>query len=159
MNARDCTVDDFLASDDLTETPTLEYVKGFKYQARNDMVYKTNVCPPTDIVTDLVIWRKDGWVRILKYFAWDGCSAVAHDDPTNARACQLHDAGYYLLRIGKMPPEFKPQIDDELYCRMVNDNCWRWRACIYRWAVKTFGLGAAFIPRKIKYAPKKGGWR
>lgn len=136
---------DFLSAcwTDLCETPHLHYTDGYKYQSRNNMIYKTPIKPYRDIVTDLVALRTDGHLWVGKYFAWDGCSGPTWDDHTNMRAGQAHDALYFLHRQGLLPIEYRPYSDAILRQLMVNDGALQFRARYYEWAVNRFASSCA----------------
>ena len=141
----------------LIETPLLYYVGGYKYQSRNDMVFQTYIYPDTDIVTDLIILRRDGWMWVSKYFAWDGCSGPTWDDATNMCAGLAHDAIYSLMRMGLLPMSFRPAADSELHRLMMRDGAHKIRADYYRWGVNQFAgrcadPGAAKV---VKVAPRR----
>lgn len=149
---------DFLSAcvTDLCGTPYLHYVKGnYKYQSRNNMIYQTGICPPEDIVTDLVVLRRDGWMWIGKYFAWDGCSGPTWDDRRNAKAGQGHDGEFFLLRQGLLPMEFFGAANQFLRDQMIRDGCSASRANMYKWAVDNFAHYAAkpSHAKKIIIAP------
>jgi hypothetical protein len=147
---------DFLTTpkSQLVETRILSYVTGYKYQARNDMVYQTFVYPEEDIITPPVVLRTDGWMWVSAYFAWDGCSGPTWDDKTNMRGGQCHDALYYLFRIGLLPISWRcPAADANLSRLMRKDGAWHVRAEYYEWAVNKFGEKAATEQRKVHYAP------
>lgn len=134
----------FLLSCQLQETKVLEYVEGnYKYQSRKDMIYYTDHRLPKDIITELVILRKDGWLWISKYYAWDGCSGPTWDDSTNMRAGQAHDALYYLHRIGLLPLSTRHISDRILPRLMIEDRACKFRADYYEFAVNEFAASAA----------------
>lgn len=146
---------EFLSGGNLTETPRLLYVGGHKYQSRNDMVYRTAIRPPEDIVTDLICLRRDGWLWLGKYFAWDGCSGPTWDDATNMRAGMGHDGLYALHRMGLLPMDWREYSDAFLRCQMIKDGAWRVRANYYEWAVNAFGekCAAPSCARQVQTAP------
>jgi hypothetical protein len=151
--------DEFLKAkkENLSETPSLLYVGGYKYQSRNAMIYNVFIYPEQDIVTDLIILRSDGWLWVSPYFAWDGCSGPTWDDSTNMRAGHCHDALYALFRMGLLDPgKWRPVADDNLHRLMVKDGAWKTRAGYYRWAVNHFASFAADHgnQKKPKVAPK-----
>jgi hypothetical protein len=153
------TRQDFIAAaaGDLSETPLLYYVGGYKYQSRNDMIYQTFIYPDQDIVTDLIILRRDGWMWVGKYFAWDGCSGPTWDDSTNMCAGQAHDALYALMRMGLLPMTFRPASDSVLHRLMVRDGAWDFRADYYQWGVNNFA-GRHADPKTakvVKIAPRR----
>jgi len=129
--------DEFLVSDavGLQESPLLFYVSGYKYQSRCDMVYFAGVYPPVDIVTDLIALRRDGWMWVGCYFAWDGCSGPTIDTPTNMRAGHAHDALAALIRMGKLAPVTRFASNELIRRIMIADGAYRWRADLYRLAL------------------------
>jgi hypothetical protein len=143
----------FLTSADLIETRTISYVNGYKYQARNDMIYQTGVRPPDDIITPLIILRRDGWMRVSPYFAWDGCSWPALDTKSNMRAGHCHDAFYALMRMRHLPRSFRKGADAELRRLMIDDGACHFRAAYYEKGVNLCGERAATIERKVHTAP------
>jgi hypothetical protein len=148
---------DFLSAveDELMETPKLKYVGGYKYQIRNDILYKSRIYPVKDIVTELVILRKDGWLLVKKYFAFDGCSGPTLDDKTNMRSCLIHDAFYYLMREGFLPASYRHIADSMLREVMEEDGAWEFRARYYERAVNWFARKYATCKarRKIHTSP------
>ena len=150
------TREQFLAATKLSETKRLHYVGGYKYQSRNDMIYKTGLRPEEDIITDLIVLREDGWLWVSQYFAWDGCSGPTWDDSTNMRAGQAHDALYALHRMGLLPLEARPQSDQVLHDIMISDGAVPVRAGYYQFAVNRFAAGAADPKnaRRVMVAPR-----
>lgn len=139
----------------LIETPQVSYIDGVKYQVVADLIVKTEVYPPEDVITDLVVLRKDGWLLVKKYFGTDGPSGPTYDTPTNIRGAIIHDAFYFLFRKKKLSLLFKCKVDHELYKIMIKDGSLKIRAKYYKWAVLNFGKSAATKLRKIFKAPRK----
>lgn len=127
----------------IIETEKIRYCRGYKYQLRADAWFFVGIRPPVDAVTDLVVLRRDGWLQIRKYFAWDGCSGPTWDDRTNARACLIHDALYYLMRVGQLDAGFRPAVDALLAEFMRRDGAWSIRAAYYEKGVGLFGARQA----------------
>jgi len=123
----------------VAETDRIEYCRGYKYQLRLNCWFFTGIFPKVAAVSELVSLRPDGWLFIHKYFAWDGCSGPTWDDRTNARACLVHDALYYLMRIGQLEAGFRPVADSLLAEFMVRDGSWRIRAAYYEKGVSLCG--------------------
>ena len=143
----------------LIETPCLYYVSGYKYQSRNDMIFQVFIYPAEDIVTDLIILRKDGWLWVGKYFAWDGCSGPTWDDATNMCAGLAHDALYALMRMGLISDSmWRPAADFQLRRIMLRDGALSIRAKYYEYAVNKFAEGCANPKnaRRILIAPHDG---
>ena len=121
----------------IVDADQIQYCKGYKYQLRADAYFFVGIdAPPA--VSELVELR-DRWLFIRKYFAWDGCSGPTWDDRTNARACLVHDALYYLMRIGQLDAAFRPVADSLLAEFMVRDGAWRIRAAYYEKGVSLCG--------------------
>jgi hypothetical protein len=144
---------DFRSATELTESSRIYYLDGMKYQTVEDFTIKTDVCPPEDIVTDLVVLRNDGWLLVNRFWSWDGPSGPTWDTKTNMRAAMVHDALYYLIRQGKLSVSFRHAADKELKKIMLKDGSWKCRAKYYFWAVRHFAASAAKGRRKIYTAP------
>jgi hypothetical protein len=123
----------------LTESDHIEYCSGYKYQLRKDVWFQTGIKPGFVAASELVTLHIDGWLHIRKYYAWDGCSGPAWDDHTNMRACLIHDALYYLMRIGELDASFKGAADSLLSDFMRRDGAWPIRAYYYELAVGLCG--------------------
>lgn len=143
---------------ELEESGYVLYAGGYKYQNRKDSIFNTGILPETDIVTDLVVLRRDGWLFVGKYFAWDGPSGPSVDGKSNIRASLAHDALYYLIRIGLLDAKWKAEADRLLERCMRADGASRFRAGYYKLAVEWFGslfggLGKPGSWRKVRRAP------
>ena len=114
----------------LIETPTLFYTDGYKYQSRCDMVYFVGIYPKDDIVTDLIALRRDGWMWVAKYFAWDGASGPAIDTASNMRGSHAHDALAALMRMGKLPMVCRYQANDVIRRLMIDDGAFKDRKSV-----------------------------
>jgi hypothetical protein len=144
-------------SDLFVESRAVRYCDGYKYQTRKPVVFKTDIRPAADCVTDLVLLRRDGTLIVDKYFAWDGASGPTWDAKTNMRGTLGHDARYYLIRIGGLDIKWKEHADRLLERCMIEDGAWPIRARYYYWAVRCFGRRFCLPEsvRKILRAPKK----
>lgn len=123
----------------MIETRPILYCCGYKYQLRCDVWIQTGIHPPADIVTELVELRRDGWMLVRKYFAWDGASGPTWDDRANMRASLVHDALYYLMRVGLLGIEHRPEADALLKMVMLADGALPIRARYYEAAVRLCG--------------------
>lgn len=132
-----------LSSDDFKESNKIVFCDGYKYQLRKPALFKTPIIIEKDIVTELVVLRRDGWLIIDKYFAWDGCSGPTWDDKTNMRACLAHDALYYLMRTGLLDISYRDVVDQYLHDLMNKDGAIHLRSDYYQWAVQTFAKNCA----------------
>ena len=139
----------------LAETKSVLYCDGYKYQTRNAVFVKTDIHPDEDIVAEQVTLKKDGWLIVGKYFAWDGPSGPTIDDKTNMRGSLAHDALYYLMRIGLLDIKWREAADRVLLKCMLQDGAAWVKARCYYTAVKLFGKKCATPEggRKIRRAP------
>lgn len=122
---------EFLTSQNLIESPTLFYTAGHKYQARCQMIYFTGICG-YKIVTDLITLRKDGWMLVESYFAWDGASGPAIDTNNNMRGSHAHDALAALMRMGLLPMSCIEPSNMVIRRLMIDDGARPWRATGYK---------------------------
>lgn len=133
---------------------------GWKYQlflpySCQIPIYPDGALPIETHFADLSI---GGRLYVRPGYAWDGCSGPTLDDETNMRGGFLHDVLYGFIRLGKLTPAKRPQIDELLFNTCMEDGMWKRRAELYRLGVK---LGGGFYigPRKsdqlvLEYAPK-----
>lgn len=96
--------------------PTFSYSprKEWKYKTDALIVIRTEVCPPTHIISEFIELSPDGKLSIHKGYAWDGPSGPALDTPSGMRASLVHDALYQLMRMGLLPMTWRKQADLEL---------------------------------------------
>lgn len=142
----------------MSSVPSITYCAGYKFQLREDCCIQTRVYPSEVLKTELVQLHPDGTLVIRKYFAWDGCSGPTWDDKTNARACLVHDALYYLMREGLLGIGWRDTVDDELMRIMLEDGAWWIRAWYYKMACHLFAAPCALAKsaRKILTTPIRG---
>ena len=124
--------EEFLKAESLVESNNLLYTNGHKYQSRNAMIYYTGIFLPYDVISDLIIHRRDGWMLVEPYFAWDGCSSIAIDTRTNMRAGHAHDACAALMRKGLLPLSCIEPSNALLRRLMIKDGALRTRANCYK---------------------------
>lgn len=84
-----------------------------------------------------------GNITIKKGYAWDGCSGPTWDDKTNMVPGRDHDAGYQLMRMGVLSPNYRGLFDQRLHDGMVARGAWGFRADYYKAAVSQFAKTAA----------------
>lgn len=76
-------------------------------------------------------------------YQWDGTSGPTVDTKNTLRASLVHDALYQLMRMGAIPPSYRP-IADRLFRRILEEDgvnyLRRWRFYL---AVRIFGAKAA----------------
>lgn len=157
---------DFFAGHQASETKNLLYCSGYKYQTRCDMLFYIGYPVEKDIDGGLVLYRKDGWMLVRKYFSFDGCSGPTLDMQSNTRACCCHDAAYNLIAREMLPLAAREMVDAKLEELMMQDRGarFRWlgkiRAKYYHWAVDKFAEKSALSCslRKIHCSPPQKDW-
>jgi len=133
----------------------IKYSSGYKYQLRDDLCVCTCISLVNPIHTQLVSLLRSGLLIVRKYFSWDGASGLAIDTKSNIRASCVHDALYYLMRIGELDIKWRGEADKLLRDLMLEDGALPMRAAYYEWAVRTFAKNSATPAgdRKILTAP------
>ena len=125
-----------------------------KYQLAEDMVIDIPYWPYGEVTTDLIIVspsRHDkAFMRIKKYFCWDGPSGPAIDTPSFMEASLVHDAFYWLIRWGKIPEDYRSYADDLMYELCLKNGMCKIRAKWCCWGVKRFAAKAASSDNKRK---------
>lgn len=91
----------------------MKYKKGYKYQLFEDLELQTNIIPPEDepIHTYYVFLSDTGLLKIRKGWAWDGASGPTIDTKSSMKGGCGHDGLAYLMRQGKLGPEYKGRVD------------------------------------------------
>lgn len=118
-----------------------------KYLIAKDFNVDTPIRPESSVVTRYVCLTDAGKLTVRKGMPTDGPSGPTIDTPAVMGPAFVHDAFYYLLRLGAIPQELRKPID-QLFHRMLLDNgVGRFRARYFYWAVRAFGG---------KYARKRG---
>lgn len=144
---------------EITKIPVLSarvaYKAGYKYQIVEDFYVLTNICPPEDIHTKYTSLYKSGLLHIKPGWASDGPSGPTVDTKDFMRGAFIHDAGYEMMRLGLLGPEWREPFDQELirFCKMDGMSKWRrWRVKV---GVRKFAAYAADPKnkKKVLYAP------
>ena len=129
-----------------------------KYQLAEDLIVLIPNWPYGHIKTDLISIRPNGkggaWLRISKYWCWDGPTMVYDSKKFMLPSC-VHDVLYWLMRWGKIPIAFRPQADDLMYNLCLKSGMNKTWSGICCWAVKRFAEKCATPEnrRKIHEAP------
>lgn len=129
-------------------------LRKYKYQIWETFCVQTPILG-YKIVTPFITLFKNGKLMIKQGYASDGPSGPTFDTHTFMRAAFVHDALYQLLRMNKLPQEYRDVADRLLQTICLEDNMWPVRA---RWAyeaLKQFGNSSAAVqpPPKIYTAP------
>lgn len=119
------------------------YRRGKFYVLSRTYTCYVGVFPPQDIVTDFVILTKDGWMTLMKGYAWDGPSGPTIDTKSTLRASLIHDGLYQLMRLGLLELIWRDRADDLLRDIMIEDKAFVWRAKLWRYMVDRAALSAA----------------
>lgn len=120
----------------------IHYRDGYKYRLMEDYVIQTPITGYS-ISTDYITLNKDGKMRIKKGYAWDGASGPTFDSKSSMRASLVHDACYELERCELISLKLRDKIDCLLRDICREDGMWAWRANLWLWAVRKFGIFAA----------------
>lgn len=120
----------------------IHYRDGYKYRLMEDYELITPVTGYA-VATDYLILNKDGRLRIKKGFPWDGASGPTFDSKSSMRASLVHDAFYELERCELISLKMRDKIDVLLHDICEQDGMWGWRANLWLWAVRKFGIFAA----------------
>ena len=133
----------------------MRYTDGCKYQLYEPITfYIPSLSTHKNIKLDF-IELYDGYLTLLKGFAWDGASGPTIDTKSSMRGSAVHDALYKLIRQELLPASVKELADDILEFTCVEDGMWEWRAGAWHTGVDKLADAAA-DPRnkkKIKEAP------
>jgi len=112
----------------------------YKYQLMEDETLEIPV--GWNALTAFIFLRRTT-LTIRKGYCWDGCSGPTIDTESTMRAGLIHDALYQLMRVGKLPQDYKPHADALFKQLLIEAGCWRLRAWYYFQAVKRFGRSSA----------------
>ncbi len=141
----------------MTDSSTVKYNKGFKYQLMEDFIIHLpeSLWPSEPIKLKFIRLSKKGKLQILKGYAWDGASGPAIDRKSTKRGSLVHDALYQLLRAELLIESCREAADMRYGNLCAEDGMWNWLSRIHIKVLKSFG-GAAADPshrRKILTAP------
>jgi hypothetical protein len=118
------------------------YKSGFKYQLARCYSILTTIIG-YDIKSPYIELTPKGVLTINKGYAWDGASGPTIDTKSSMRGSLVHDAFYQLEREELISQKERKKIDVELHDICVEDGMWGFRADIWLWAVRKFGIFAA----------------
>ncbi len=118
------------------------YLDGYKYQLSRAYSVKTSITG-YDIETDFIRLEPNGVLTIRAGYAWDGASGPTIDTKSSMRGALVHDAFYQLEREERISQKERAKIDRELHDICVEDGMWGWRADLWLFAVRKFGIFAA----------------
>ena len=115
----------------------IKYQKGFKYQLIENYILKTFIIG-INYVSKFILLSKDGTLKILPGYAWDGSSGPTWDDKSNMEAALIHDALYQLMRQEVIKQEWKVYADKE-YIRICKEKKMnKFRQLYYAFGLKYF---------------------
>ncbi len=120
----------------------IHYRDGYKYRVMEDYTIKTPITG-YDVSAEYITLDKEGTLVIKKGYAWDGASGPTIDSKSSMRASLVHDAFYELERCELISLRERDKADHLLHDICEQDGMWKWRADIWLWAVRKFGIFAA----------------
>jgi len=129
----------------------IKFYKGkWNYINAETVSRQTNIYPPEDIITKYYSLLKTGWMSIFDGYVNDGASFICIDTDTVRPGAMWHDAGYEILRSGKLPDstgKWRERFDDLLKEICLEDGMCRPRAWWIHRVVRR-GAGPAAHPRR-----------
>lgn len=120
----------------------IKYYDGYKYVLAEDYSILTPIVG-YHALTSSVSLAPDGNLTIRKGFPWDGASGPALDTKSSMRGSLVHDALYQLERDELISMKERPAIDRLLRDICIEDGMWKWRANLWLWIVRRFGVFSA----------------
>lgn len=127
----------------------MKYRKGYKYQLHEDYYVMVGVTPHKVIMTDFAKLNPDGMLTIYEKYAWDGASGPAIDSKSSMIASLEHDCLSQMMREELLDRKHFGEMNDRFYAKLVEEGMWKWRARIWRWAVRKFGKRHTKGTRKV----------
>ena len=130
------------------------YKDGYKHVLERTYVEQTDIFPEVDIKTEFIDLDAYGVLTIRHPFPWDGASGPTWDTPNAKRASAVHDALYWLMRMGYIP-DAREKADKILYRLLLEDGMFKPRAWLWLKMVRLFAhrSSTAAGERKVKVAP------
>lgn len=116
----------------------MKYRDGYKYQLYEDETFQTGIFG-RNINTEYIELFANGVFVIRHGYAWDGASGPTIDTKNSMRGALFHDAGYQLMREGRLPLDYKTYFDEEFYRILRKDGMSFLRAWVWYNAVRDFG--------------------
>lgn len=132
------------------------YQHGFKYQLLADYLHTLplELCQGDPVDYRFFCYDPDaGTLLIRSGYAWDGPSGPSFDTKTFMRGSLVHDAGYQLIREGKMARSSKGAWDRHMQAICLEDGMNKLRAWYCYQAVAKFGMDATIRNKNILVAP------
>ena len=112
----------------------------YKYELLLTVAIDTEI-KDLEINTKYIVLWIGGRLFIKERYAWDGASGPTWDDKTNMRGSLIHDALYQLIREGHLGrAKWRKYADELLRDICIEDGMNKWRAGLWYWAVRTFGV-------------------
>lgn len=118
------------------------YKSGYKYQLARCYAGQTPIAG-YGILTPFIELTPGGMLTINTGYAWDGASGPTLDTKSSMRGSLVHDAFYQLEREELISQKEREKIDRLLHDICIQDGMWGWRADLWLWAVRKFGIFAA----------------
>ena len=116
------------------------HLHGYKYESLETETVMTDITG-MEIDTPYITLWPSGQLFIKERYAWDGASGPTWDDKTNMRGSLIHDALYQLIREGHLGrAKWRKYADELLRDICIEDGMNKWRAGLWYWAVRTFGV-------------------
>lgn len=99
----------------------IKYRDGYKYQLAESSQIEIGIHPEADIITEWLLLNKEGFLSIMRGYAWDGPSGPMPDFPNAMRGSLVHDALYQLMREGHLGVTYRDVADKLLRTICIED--------------------------------------
>lgn len=128
----------------------MKYWRGYKYVVAETFEVQTAIVGH-EVVDEFTSLNRDGVLRILRGYPWDGNSGPCRDVKASLEASCVHDVLCDYINLGMLPVELQPMVDQEYYRIAVKKGMWwrlaRMRMLAIRWYMT--GKGAKRYTREV----------
>ncbi len=122
---------------------SLYFRRGYKYQTtRPYHIDLPWLIPYSPVSLPFISLTITGKLEIHSGYAWNGASGPTWGTLNSMIGSLIHDVGYQLIRLGYIPSEYKPLLDQLLHDLCTEDGMYSWRADYWKWAVLNFGMSS-----------------
>lgn len=117
----------------------IRYRDGYKYWLAEACQIFVEIHPIEDVVTEWLLLNKEGFLSIMRGYAWDGPSGPMPDTKDAMRGSLVHDALYQLIREGHLDGRYRDVADKKLREICLEDGMSHPTAELLYQAVHIFG--------------------
>ena len=117
----------------------IRYHEGYKYWLAESHQIFVEIHPQDDVVTEWLLLNTEGFLTIMRGYAWDGPSGPMPDTKDAMRGSLAHDAIYQLMREGHLDARYRDVADKLLREICIEDGMSHPMAELLYQAVHIFG--------------------